>query len=277
MTQPNNKEFVKRLKKFAEDVKSFAWGLNRYLDDYEQFLISASQIVSAPRATDLHKKVDELARQAGPMKELVHRLIGERGYISDGRVWDPCMIAFNRTYRKPQLDCVNSIISQVEEAVGRLENDALISAINDRFSPPTKARPKVLIAHDGKSDLRTQLEMQLWQFGLEPLVVEEQPSQDESIDSKVNRQLSDCQFAVILGRLCRGNQQDGLTIPRGNIIDELARIRQQLGNNYIILLEDGLSLPTNQATGVIYESYSKVDFAEAILKVVKSLRHYNLI
>ncbi|MSQ07457.1 MAG: hypothetical protein EXR54_06015 [Dehalococcoidia bacterium] len=66
-------------------------------------------------------------------------------------------------------------------------------------------------------------------------------------------------------------------MPRLNIIDEIERVRAKLGDKFVILLERGLSLPTNLATVVVYEPYDQTNFDGAILKVIKNLRAHNLL
>ena len=102
-------------------------------------------------------------------------------------------------------------------------------------------------------------------------------SLNESVDNKVDRGLDGCAFAIVLARLEQGVKQDGLTLPRANIIDEIGRIRQRLDNQHIILLESGLSLPSNQSTGVIWQSYEADHFEAAILKVIHSLKANGLL
>ena len=133
------------------------------------------------------------------------------------------------------------------------------------------------MAHDGPSDLKDKLEVECWRNGLEPLIVEEAVSLDESVDAKVDRGLEGTAFAIVLARLNRGIDQDGATIPRGNIIDEISRIRNSLGDRYIILLEEDLSLPTNLAAGVVFEHFSSEHFDSVILKVYKCLHSNGLL
>ena len=81
----------------------------------------------------------------------------------------------------------------------------------------------------------------------------------------------DCSFAILLARSERGVDQDDLKMPRTNLIDQIERIRNHLGDRHIILLESGLSLPSNQASAVIWEHYDPEHFEDAILKVFTSL------
>ena len=135
---------------------------------------------------------------------------------------------------------------------------------------------RVTMLHDGASALRSRLELECWRMMLEPIVAEVQTSLDESVDSKVDRLLEGCEFGIVLARVEAGIDQDSSKIPRGNVIDEIGRIRAKLGDSYIILLEAGLTLPSNQATGVVYETFDKENFSEAVLKVVKALRSRGL-
>ena len=52
------------------------------------------------------------------------------------------------------------------------------------FEPVTRTdvRSKIFIAHDGESEIRTKLEVACWRMGLEPAIVEEMGSRNESVD-----------------------------------------------------------------------------------------------
>lgn len=136
-------------------------------------------------------------------------------------------------------------------------------------------RAKIFIAHDGPSELRDKLELECWRMSLEPIVVEEQTSLQESIDDKVNRLLADCTFAIVIARKGRGLTQDDQLLPRANVIDEIERVRASFGDRFLLLLEMGLNLPTNLSTAVVYEPFSTVD--SALLHLSRALRHHNLI
>ncbi len=90
------------------------------------------------------------------------------------------------------------------------------------------------------------MELFLWRRGYRPVIVEEQPSLGMSLDSKVDHYMSQCQFGVIFAEGDRAAVQDGKSYPRLNLIDEMVRIRRTLGDRFIVLLEKGLSLNSDE-------------------------------
>ena len=193
-------------------------------------------------------------------------------------VSDPWADAFSNEYNNPLLvGYIDAVIQNTNTAIGAIQGVGLKQALSEFVSPRNIKRPRVFIAHDGENLLRTRLELECWHLGLHPIVADEEASGDESVDSKVNRLLTDCQFAVVLARRQKGIKQDEQTIPRGNIIDEIERIRNKLGDKYLVLLEEGLSLPSNLATGLVFESFSEASFDKSILKLVRSLKHHEIL
>ena len=222
-----------------------------------------------------------LTIESSVMKPVVEQLVGTPIISLWGNSWDPWPQAFDRQWRHPRvLDSLDAVIQNVGEAIGRLNNkDWLNEALDytQAKNPANVTRAKVFVAHDGPSDLKDKLEVECWRNGLEPLIVEEAVSLDESVGAKVDRGLEGTAFAIVLARLNRGIDQDGPTIPMGDIIDEISRIRNSLGDRYIILLEEGLSLPTNLAAGVVFEHFSSEHFDSVILKVYKCLHSNGLL
>ena len=85
-------------------------------------------------------------------------------------------------------------------AVWRSGQQSIINLVNTmledvgEFEPitPRGVRSKVFIAHDGESPSRDRLELECWQMNLEPVIVEDMVSRDESVDDKVDRGLGVC-------------------------------------------------------------------------------------
>ena len=268
MTSADRDMIIKRLRDFHDHLWSYTEKCRSLLR------------VPPPPTSELRNAVTALVIEAASVKPIVTATFGREWLNEPGARWDPWLMAFGRSYQDnlPRiLASLDSVLQSVEETIGYFESKDFIDSIFRPVEPKSIHRPKVFIAHDGASDLRNRLQLECVGMMLEPIVAEEQPSLDESVDSKVDRLLEGCEFAIVLARSEAGISQDSQKIPRANIIDEIPRIRAKLGDNYIILLEVGLSLPSNQQTGVIYEHFEEEHFAEALLKVWKSLRDKSLL
>ena len=64
--------------------------------------------------------------------------------------------------------------------------------------------------------------------------------------------------------------------PRLNVVDELGRCRKVFPQRTILLLEKGVSLPSN-VSGIVYERFTKQNMEAALIKVAKELRAFGLI
>ena len=269
MVVSNLDDLVRTLEQFNGKLKKYILNLRRYFNKSS----------NAPSEYQLTQQTEQLTREAVGLKPIVQAIVGERYLTQLGQQWNPWIEAFTTIYGNSTIvtGSLNAVIQQVNEAIGYLQSKDLVNSVNSLLPTKHILRPKVFIAHDGDSDLRASLELECWRTMLEPIVVEEQVSHNESVDIKVDRHLQECVFAIVLARFERGIKQDKKTIPRGNIVDEIGRIRAKLGDRYLILLEEGLELPTNLATGVVYEHFRKEHFDAAILRVLKSLRSYHLV
>ena len=260
-----------------QKLKNFHFHMENYVEEVRQFRINTGQSTSI-----LREMVTIINIEAASLIPIVEATVGKHEMSDNRATWDPWLVAFTRNYERGisltrirgSLDAVQQ---SVESTIGYYESKDFIDSIPRPFEPRSIQRPKIFIAHDGPSDLRARLELECWRMMLEPIVAEEQPSLDESVDSKVGRLLEECEFGIVLARSEAGIIQDSQRIPRGNVIDEISRIRAQLGDNYIILLDAGLTLPSNLATGVVYETFDKENFPEALLRVVQKLRLSGLI
>jgi len=131
--------------------------------------------------------------------------------------------------------------------------------------------PKIFIGHGGGSALRDQLELALWRTGFRPIIVEEMPSLGRNPDAKVDYYLNQCQFAVIFAEANNPSVQDEQAYPRLNIINEIARVRKILSDKLVVLLEDGLDLPSNESGAVTWQRFSGESMDKAIAAVLREL------
>ena len=97
-----------------------------------------------------------------------------------------------------------------------------------------------------------------------------------SPSGKVDLLLNDCAFGIVLARKSRGVKQDGDILPRANVIDEMARVQQVLGERRLLLLESGLALPSN-ASDWTYETFIRQSMDRAFTAVVTKLKGHHLL
>ena len=129
-------------------------------------------------------------------------------------------------------------------------------------------RPWIFIAHGGETPARDHLELFLWRQGYHPVIVDIMPSLQMSINDKVDHYLKQCSFAVIFAEADRASTQDGKTHPRLNIVNEIPRVRNILGKKFIVLIEKGLSMPSNE-NDAVHDTFNQ-DNLERVFLVVQS-------
>ena len=135
---------------------------------------------------------------------------------------------------------------------------------------------KIFIAHGGPSGARDKLEQFLRALGAEPVIVESAAGAAESPGGKVNLQLNDCHFGIVLATKARGAMQDGKLLPRANLIDEMARFQHVLGDRRMLLLEKGLSLPSN-ASDWTYQTFSPQSMDRAFTAILVELKDHRFL
>jgi len=137
--------------------------------------------------------------------------------------------------------------------------------------------PKAFIAHGGKSAALNKLCSFLEALGVEPLVVEIQPSEGRLTELQVDEYMKQADCAIILATY--GHIMDEKTHkkhPRLNVVDELGRCRKVFPDRTILLLEKGVDLPSN-VSGIVYGHFTKQNIGKALIKVAEELRSFELI
>ena len=249
----------------VEMLRNFVGDLNEFRDEVEKIMFRDD-----PPSQGLTARNQDLTIEAGKLRPLVNTILGPRSMSQSGQRYDYWSEAFGRDFDNPRkITSIDAVTRDVLVTIGHIEGQAIRAAVPD-MAPP-KARPMVFVSHDGDSPLRTAIEIECFRIGLHPIVVEAQPSGNESVDEKVDRFLGKSQFAIVVAGFERGSEQDGERYPRAAVIDEISRIRSKLGARFIVLLEEGLRLPATLSTGIVYEACRADSYERAILAVFKSL------
>jgi len=109
------------------------------------------------------------------------------------------------------------------------------------------------------------------------VVAEWKESEGRWTEPHVDKQMEEADCYIVLAEY--GNIVDlktGAKHPRLNVIDELARSREKRSDRIVLLLQKGVSLPSN-VSGIVYEHFTKQNMEKAFIKVARELRAFGLI
>lgn len=143
-----------------------------------------------------------------------------------------------------------------------------------------KVRPsgplRIFLVHDGPTGARAKLQDFIRALDAEPVIAEDTPSKGRTVSAKVDAVISGCDYAVALATKARASKQDGRHLARGNVTNELPRVRQAMGDRWMVLLEHGVQLPSNEGE-YVHERFSPQSMDQAFLALVRELRGHGFL
>jgi len=172
-------------------------------------------------------------------------------------------------YRKRQIahgKATLEAILSVEETLGTVEMQ----------EATTSSSPKAFVAHGGKTKALEKLKNFLNALGIDPLIAEEEPSEDRSVNEQVEWCLNNADCAIILGTADDKDLKNGKLHPRRNVHIEIGRVQERFPDKVVYLLEEEASFPSN-ISEKIYERFTQENMENAFSKVAKELRAFGII
>jgi len=136
--------------------------------------------------------------------------------------------------------------------------------------------PKAFIAHGGDSPALSKLKNFLEALGVEPIVVEEQPSEGRSVAENVDWYSRQADCAIILATKGDVDSKTGGFIPRGNVLIEIGKSQEIFKDRIIYLLQAGAHLPTNVSEKV-WGRFTTQCMDDAFIKVAIELYKFGLL
>jgi len=198
-------------------------------------------------------------------------------YLAD--VW---LTALQLPYDKMADNCISSCLDLITITIGRLEED-IKKGIRDRQgnliekSQIVSTEPlKAFIAHGGDSPALAKLKSFLEALGVQPLTVEEQPSEGRSIAENVDHYARQVDCAIILATKGDIDGKTGRFIPRGNVLMEIGKLQEIFKDRIIYLLQAGVKFPTNVSEKV-RERFTSQNMDNAFIKIAKELREFGIL
>lgn len=179
----------------------------------------------------------------------------------------------------PQGKCVDD----VKRILG-INTNASVTDENGLNHQTISARKKVFVVYGHDSEARTQLEAMLRRWELDPLILDQLPSEGATIIEKLERYTQDVNFAVVLATPddigYRANHEDELAYrARQNVVLELGMMLAKLGRKNVAILmkqQDKMERPSD-IQGLIYIPFKdSVTDGAVLLAKEMSAQGYNI-
>lgn len=171
-------------------------------------------------------------------------------------------------------DLVQMYHDEVEAKVAYLENLISITpllptdtTVANKTNPelshasPIKDSTKVFIVHGHDSNIRKDTELFIKDIGYEPIVLFKQANCGDTIIEKLEREVNDVAFAIVLytpcDKGCEASETDMKPRARQNVVFEHGLMCGILGRNRVVALRyDDVEIP-GDLTGVVYIPYDE--------------------
>ena len=161
---------------------------------------------------------------------------------------------------------------EVEAALGR--SPAAVAEQTFTYS----ARSKVFVVYGHDQTSRTQLEAMLRRWGLEPLILDQLPTEGQTVIEKLEAAIADASFGVVLATPddegYRANHSDEKAFrARQNVVLELGMLLAKLGRQNVAILlktQENMERPSD-IQGLIYIPFKDDIAKEAGVNLAKTM------
>ena len=280
-------EFYSRLISYKELLKKLydkaftPQFLYRFNKPYDADTESRNQIMN-----EMDNKRQELVRRSGVLSPSITKITGKESIVIYEfakpryvNIWDT---GLREEFGPQTAQALNACIDCTNGAIARLREDITTGQRNEKgilIRQPevsSSKTPKAFIAHGGKSEALERLRSFLSALGVQPVVIEDEPSEGRSINEQVERYLQQTHCAIVLGTGDDNELKDGKLYPRPNVCIEIDRFQEKFPKRIIFLLEEKASLPSN-ISDRIYERFTKENMEQAFLKTALELKAFGIL
>ncbi len=134
--------------------------------------------------------------------------------------------------------------------------------------------PKAFISHGKESTALNKLQQFLSALGIEPIIVETQPSLGKTVDDKVKYYLDQADFVVILAT--GDDSIEGKLHPRQNVIHEIGLAQNKHADRIVYLLEERAQFPSN-INPKVWERFNQENIENVFMRISIELRAFGIL
>ena len=195
-------------------------------------------------------------------KEEVLGILQDNGFVLDEEKAIAYGVQFSfrngskvNVYDKGTVTPQGQQIDQVKALLGLAAPSGNLSSV----SATVAVRKKVFVVYGHDPDSRSQLEAMLRRWDLDPLILDQLPSEGQTIIEKLEKHTSDANFAVVLATpddvgFRAGHEDEKAYRARQNVVLELGMMLSKLGRRNVAILlkqQENMERPSD-IQGLIY-------------------------
>ena len=195
-------------------------------------------------------------------KEEVLGILQDNGFVLDEEKAIPYGVQFSfrngskvSVFDKGTVSPQGQHIDRVKELLGLAEPNSVLAATTTTVA----VRKKVFVVYGHEPDSRAQLEAMLRRWDLEPLILDQLPSEGQTIIEKLEKHTSEANFCVVLATpddvgYRAGHEDEKAYRARQNVVLELGMMLSRLGRKNVAILlkqQENMERPSD-IQGLIY-------------------------
>jgi predicted nucleotide-binding protein len=195
-------------------------------------------------------------------KEEVLGILQDNGFVLDEEKIIPYGIQFSfrngakvNVYDKGTVTPQGQHVEQVKALLGLAVQNGVVPVV----ATTVATRKKVFVVYGHDVDSRAQLEAMLRRWDLDPLILDQLPSEGQTIIEKLEKHTSEANFAVVLATpddigFRDGHEDERAYRARQNVVLELGMMLAKLGRKNVAILlkqQENMERPSD-IQGLIY-------------------------
>jgi predicted nucleotide-binding protein len=267
-----------KVKELIEKIEKFKKLLEEHYDLWSKSL--ASTMPDYPV-----RNIGILKQQQKKLYKLFYQIDDYLTKYSKGRImvhqatrttWDIYQSSIGNDVAQIKGPSLRNVILELEGIIALLETKDPQEEIETKTEEEQNKR--IFISHGGKHKALEKVKNFLISLDLEPVIVEEKPSEGKSVDDLVEERMKSCSAVIILATKDDKIEKRKKIYyqPRQNVIHEIGLAQQIFGNKIIYLKEKGCEFPSN-INPKVWENFTRNNMENAFIKINKELKAFDII
>jgi predicted nucleotide-binding protein len=224
---------------------------------------------------------EELGLKAGRFGDLLNELTGLKTIAEKETTYDIWYAALSTMVNPVVTSALDMCIQSITRAIGKLETDIKLGIRDEatgRLTVPVGALrfevPKAFISRGKETAALKKLEEFLYNLGIIPLTMKEQPGAGEAVPDKAEFYIQQSDFVIVLAT--GDDEVKGKLHARENVVQEIGLAQKTHPGKIIYLLEEEAEFPASISPGV-WVRFKQGNISDVFLHILQELRAFGIL